>query len=130
MGNVFKTAVLLAALTGLLLLIGDWWAGPSGLIIALIIALVMNFVSYWFSDKIALSMAGAREVSEQEAPQLYQVVARVAAQARMPMPRVYVVENASPNAFATGRDPSHAAVAVTTGILRILNWDELEGVIG
>jgi heat shock protein HtpX len=127
---MLKTAFLLAALTGLLLLIGDWWAGPSGLTIALILALVMNFVSYWFSDKIALSMAGAREVSEQEAPDLYRVVARVAAEARLPMPRVYVVDNASPNAFATGRDPSHAAVAVTTGILRILNWDELEGVIG
>src|SRR5262245_10342491 len=130
MANTLKTALLLAALTGILLVAGDIIAGPNGVTIALIIAFVMNFVSYWFSDRIVLSMAGAREVTPNEAPELHQIVERVAAEARLPKPRVYVVENPSPNAFATGRDPNHAAVAVTTGILNVLNWDELEGVLG
>lgn len=129
MTNTLKTAALLAALTALLLVAGQLIAGPNGLTIALILAVVMNGMSYWFSDKIALAMTGAHEVSEAEAPELHDIVAEVAAMAGVPKPRVYVVENASPNAFATGRDPNHAAVAVTTGILRLLNRDELEGVL-
>lgn len=129
MSNAVKTALLLGALTALLLVIGEALAGTSGLELALVFALGMNFITYWFSDKIALSMAGAREVSEMEAPQLHTVVARVAALAHVPKPRVYIVDNASPNAFATGRDPNHAAVAVTTGILNVLTWEQLEGVL-
>jgi heat shock protein HtpX len=129
MGNALKTALLLGVLSGILLVGGYFIAGEQGLTIALIIALGMNFISYWFSDKIALSMAGAHEVTEAEAPQLHATVARVATLAGLPKPRVYVVNNPSPNAFATGRSPSHAAVAVTTGILNILSWDELEGVL-
>lgn len=128
--NILKTGLLLAALTGLLLLVGDALGGTSGLTIALILAAVMNLGSYWFSDKIALAMVGAHAVSVQEAPELYQIVAEVAAQADLPMPRVYIVNTASPNAFATGRDPKHAAVAVTAGILNILDADELAGVLG
>jgi heat shock protein HtpX len=124
-----KTALLLGVLTALLLAIGEALGGSSGLVLALIFSLGLNFVSYWYSDKIALSMAGAREVSEAEAPQLHAVVARVATLANVPKPKVYIVQSASPNAFATGRDPNHAAVAVTTGILGILTWDQLEGVI-
>ena len=130
MANTLKTAILLAALTGILLVVGNALFGTAGLTIALIIAFVMNFVSYWFSDRIVLSMAGAREVTPNEAPELHQIVERVAAEAHLPKPRVYVVENPSPNAFATGRDPNHAAVAATTGILNTLNWEELEGVLG
>jgi len=129
MANTLKTAVLLAALTALLLVVGQVLGGAGGMTIALIFALGMNAVSYWFSDKIALSMTGAREVSPEEAPQLHDLVADVAAKAGLPKPRVYVVQNSSPNAFATGRDPNHAAVAVTTGILNLLNRDELEGVL-
>jgi heat shock protein HtpX len=129
MGNAIRTALLLGALTGLLLVAGYLIGGQGGLTIALILAFGMNFISYWFSDKIALSMAGAREVSPEEAPELHSIVSRVALMAGLPKPRVYVVNNASPNAFATGRDPNHAAVAVTTGILNILNRDELEGVL-
>ncbi len=129
MSNAVKTALLLGVLTALLLAIGEALGGSSGLVLALIFSLGLNFVSYWYSDKIALSMAGAREVSEAEAPQLHAVVARVATLANVPKPKVYIVQSASPNAFATGRDPNHAAVAVTTGILGILTWDQLEGVI-
>lgn len=129
MSNAIKTALLLGALTGLLLLAGDLLGGQGGLTIALIFALGMNFVSYWFSDKIALSMTGAREVSPDEAPELHGIVARVALMAGLPKPRVYIVNSPSPNAFATGRDPNHAAVAATTGILDILTRDELEGVL-
>ena len=129
MSNAIKTALLLGALTGLLLLAGDLLGGQGGLTIALILALGMNFVSYWFSDKIALSMTGAREASPDEAPELHSIVARVALMAGLPKPRVYIVNNPSPNAFATGRDPNHAAVAVTTGILDMLTRDELEGVL-
>lgn len=112
--NVLKTFLFLAILTGLLLLIGAALGGSDGLTIALILAAVMNLGSYWFSDKLALAMAGAHVVSEQEAPELYQIVGEVADAARLPMPRVYVVNSGSPNAFATGRDPNHAAVAVTS----------------
>lgn len=129
MTNTIKTAVLLATLSALLLVVGEVLGGSGGLTIALILALAMNFISYWFSDKIALSMAGAQEVSPDEAPELHDIVAHVAALAGLPKPRVYVVQNSSPNAFATGRDPGHAAVAVTTGILGLLNREELEGVL-
>jgi heat shock protein HtpX len=127
--NFFKTVFLLTALTVLLLFIGRWLAGPSGMMIAFIFALGMNFFSYWFSDKIALSMAGAREVSEAEAPELHSIVHNLALQARLPTPRVYIVDSDSPNAFATGRDPNHAAVAVTSGIVRLLSRTELEAVL-
>jgi heat shock protein HtpX len=127
--NAFKTALLMIGLTLLLLLVGQVLGGVQGMTIAFLFALAMNFFSYWFSDKIALKMAGAREVSEAEEPQLHLLVGRVAQLAGVPKPRVYIVNNASPNAFATGRDPNHAAVAVTTGILRLLDTDELEGVI-
>lgn len=129
MTNTLKTTALLAVLTALLLVAGEVLGGAGGMTFALIIALGMNAISYWYSDKIALSMAGAHEVSEAEAPQLHDLVAEVADKARLPKPRVYVVENSSPNAFATGRDPNHAAVAVTRGILNLLNRDELEGVL-
>jgi heat shock protein HtpX len=127
--NFFKTVLLLTALTVLLLFIGRALAGPSGMMIAFIFALGMNFMSYWFSDKIALSMAGAREVSEADAPELHSIVNNLAMYARLPKPRVYLVESDSPNAFATGRDPQHAAVAVTSGILRMLTRPELEAVL-
>ncbi|HEX5417287.1 MAG TPA: zinc metalloprotease HtpX [Chloroflexota bacterium] len=127
--NALKTALLMLGLTLLLLIVGQVLGGAQGMTIAFLLALAMNFFSYWYSDKLALSMAGAREVSEAQEPQLHQLVARVAGLAGLPKPRVYIVNNASPNAFATGRNPQHAAVAVTTGILRLLDMDELEGVI-
>jgi heat shock protein HtpX len=127
--NTFKTVFLLTALTVILLLFGRIIGGTSGMIFCFILALGMNFVSYWWSDKIALAMAGAHEVSAQEAPELHSVVESLAMNARLPKPRVYIIETASPNAFATGRDPSHAAVAVTRGILQILNRTELEAVL-
>jgi heat shock protein HtpX len=122
--------MLLAALTALFLWIGQMLGGQNGLMFALVFTAVMNFVSYWFSDKIVLSMYGAREVSEQDAPELFQIVRGLAQSIGMPMPRVYITPQESPNAFATGRNPDHAAVAVTQGILRLLNRDELEGVLG
>jgi heat shock protein HtpX len=127
--NYIKTTVLLAALTGLLVIAGNMIGGHGGALIALIIAGVMNFFSYWFSDKIVLSMYGAKQVDEHEAPVLYRVVSRLVEKNGMPMPRVYIIHEATPNAFATGRSPSHAAVAATEGILRILNEEELEGVM-
>src|SRR5579884_899497 len=127
--NFLKTVLLLTALTVLLVLLGKAIAGTSGLVVALVFAALMNFFSYWFSDKIALAMSGAREVSYDEAPQLYRLVEQVAQWARLPRPRVYIIESESPNAFATGRDPNHAAVAVTTGILRLLDERELAGVL-
>ena len=130
MSNTVKSVLLLATLTGLLVVIGRVLGGNAGMILAFGLAVVMNFASYWFSDKIALTMAGAHEVSEAEAPQLYSIVSELAYRAGLPMPRVAVVETDSPNAFATGRDPEHAVVAVTTGILRILNRDELLAVLG
>jgi heat shock protein HtpX len=127
--NMLKTVMLLTALTVLMLFVGDVLGGRSGMMMALVFALVMNFGSYWFSDKVALSMAHAREVLPEEAPDLHRVVADLAINAGIPMPRVYVMETDSPNAFATGRNPAHAAVAVTTGLLNILTLDELRGVI-
>jgi heat shock protein HtpX len=129
MSNTFKTFILLAGLTALLLLIGQALAGRQGLYFALFMALIMNFVGYWFSDKIALAMSGAQAVSQDQAPDLHQMVERLSVQAGLPKPRVYIIPQDTPNAFATGRNPEHAAVAVTEGILRILKPQELEGVL-
>jgi len=128
-GNTFKTFILLAGLTVLLLLIGQALGGRSGLYFAFFMALVMNMVGYWFSDKIALAMSGAKQVSVNEAPELHQMIERLAVQAGLPKPRVYIIPQDTPNAFATGRNPEHSAVAVTQGILRILKPAELEGVL-
>jgi heat shock protein HtpX len=127
--NTIKTGLLLGALTGLLMLIGGWFGGQNGVVIAFFFAVVMNFGSYWFSDKIVLSMYHAKPVSEGDAPELYAMVKNLTLRASMPMPRVYIIPEDTPNAFATGRDEHHAVVAVTEGILRILGRDELEGVI-
>src|SRR5215510_4886709 len=129
MKNTLKTFILLAGLTALLLAIGNSLGGRNGLTIALVLAGVMNLVGYWFSDKIALSMSGAQPVSESEAPDLYRVVRELCQRAELPMPRLYVIPSATPNAFATGRNPDHSAVAVTSGIMSILSRDELEGVL-
>ena len=129
MGNLFKTALLLTALTCLLVMIGGAIGGQQGLTIALVMALVMNLVSYWFSDKIVLRMYRAQPVDEASAPGLYRMVRNLAMRAQIPMPRVYVIPTDTPNAFATGRNPQHAAVAVTEGIMRILDQEELEGVL-
>ena len=128
--NQFKTFFLMLVLTVLFILVGTATGGRSGAIYAFIFAALMNFFSYWFSDKIVLRMYGAKEVSQSEAPELYGIVAELTSKASLPMPKVYIMENDTPNAFATGRNPQHAAVAVTTGILRILSRDELMGVIG
>ena len=127
--NHVKTFFLLMVLTGLLLLIGAAMGGQAGLIIALVFALAMNFGAYWFSDKIALSMAHARPITADDDPQLYQLVAEQARLANMPMPKVYEIDDPSPNAFATGRNPQNATVAVTTGIRHILTREELAGVM-
>ncbi|MBI5492657.1 MAG: zinc metalloprotease HtpX [Deltaproteobacteria bacterium] len=128
--NYFKTAVLLAVLTVLLVFFGELIGGKQGAITALILAGVMNFGTYWFSDKIVLMMYGAKPVDEKEAPELFGVVRDLTMKAGMPMPKVYMMATETPNAFATGRNPSHAAVAVTTGIMKLLNREELTGVIG
>ena len=128
--NTLKTVFLMTFMTVLFLLIGTILGGREGLIFAFAIALVMNFISYWFSDKIVLMMYRAKEVSEAEAPRLYSIVSRVAIEAQIPLPRVFLIEDESANAFATGRNPNHAAVAATTGILKLLSDDELEGVLG
>jgi heat shock protein HtpX len=127
MANGVKTVLLLGALSGLLLVIGDLMGGANGLVIAFIIAAVMNLGSYWFSDKIVLRMYRAQEVSAGHP--LHSIVARLAQRASLPMPKVYIIPDASPNAFATGRNPSHAAVAATQGIMQVLSEHELEGVI-
>jgi heat shock protein HtpX len=129
MGNTVKTALLLGALTGLLMLIGGLIGGRGGVYIAFIFALILNFGSYWFSDKIVLKMYKAQEVSESVAPELYSIVRNLALKAALPMPRVYIIPEETANAFATGRNAEHAVVAVTAGIMRILNREELEGVI-
>jgi heat shock protein HtpX len=129
MSNALKTTVLLAALTVLFVLLGGMVGGEQGLILAFLFAAVMNFVSYWWSDKIVLRMYGAQEVTEAEAPEFYHLVRNLATRAGLPMPRVYVIPTDTPNAFATGRNPQHASVAATEGILRILTRDELEGVM-
>lgn len=130
MSSGLKTAVLLGALTGLLVGLGYIIGGSSFALIALIFAGVMNFVAFWFSDKLALRMAGAREVTREEAPGLHAMVEEVATLAGVPKPKVFIIQNESPNAFATGRNPEHAVVAVTTGIQRILTDRELRAVIG
>jgi heat shock protein HtpX len=126
--NAAKTALLLGAMTGLFLLIGEALGGSQGLVLGFMFAVVTNFVSYFFSDKIVLSSYGAQEVGPDH--RLYRIVGRLAERAGLPMPRCYVIPQASPNAFATGRNPHHAAVAATEGILQILNDDELAGVLG
>ena len=128
--NTLKTASLMVGLTLVLVWAGAAFGGQSGMTIALIFALAMNGFSYWFSDKIVLKMYKAQEVSESEAPELHSMVRRLSQRAELPMPKVYIMNQDQPNAFATGRNPSHAAVAVTTGIMRILEQEELEGVIG
>ena len=128
--NTLKTATLMVGLTLVLVWAGAAFGGQSGMTIALIIALAMNGFSYWFSDKLVLKMYKAQEVSESEAPELYSMVRRLSQRAELPMPKVYIINQDQPNAFATGRNPAHAAVAVTTGLMRILDQNELEGVIG
>ena len=128
--NHFKTFLLMLVLTALLIVVGSVIGGKNGAIYFFIFAALINFVTYWFSDKIVLRMYGAKEVSQAEAPELYQIVGELVNKASLPMPKVYIMENDTPNAFATGRNPEHAAVAVTSGILRILSKEELMGVIG
>lgn len=122
--------VLMVTLTLMLVFVGGLLGGKSGMTFALIMAFGINFITYWFSDKIVLKMYGAKQVTEAEAPELYSMVRRLSQRAELPMPKVYVMEQDQPNAFATGRNPQHGAVAVTTGIVRILSREELEGVIG
>lgn len=127
--NTFKATILLATLTGLLIVTGSVLGGQTGMVIAFGLAIVMNMGAWWFSDKIALRMSGAREVSLDEAPDLHRIVEALSAQAGLPKPRVYLIETETPNAFATGRSPGKSAVAATTGLMRILNRDELAGVM-
>jgi heat shock protein HtpX len=128
--NGFRTTILLAALTALVVWIGHMVGGPNGAVMALIMAGAMNFFSYWFSDKIVLKMYGAQEITANDDPELYGLVRDLTARAGLPMPRVYMIPEETPNAFATGRNPEHAAVAVTQGIRRILNKRELAAVLG
>ncbi|HWR39508.1 MAG TPA: zinc metalloprotease HtpX [Patescibacteria group bacterium] len=127
--NTLKTTALLALLTGLLVAVGAAFGGKTGMMIMFMVAMGMNFFSYWYSDKMVLSMYGAREVTATEAPDLVRMVSGLAQAAKMPMPKVYIMDTDAPNAFATGRDPEHGVVAVTTGIMRALNYDELRGVV-
>jgi len=129
MFNLVKTAVLMAAITALFMLIGSYVGGQTGMLIALLVAVGMNFFAYWFSADMVLKMYNAREVDASSAPQFYGMVAELAQRAGLPMPRVYLIDEAAPNAFATGRNPEHAAVAATTGILRVLSERELRGVM-
>ena len=129
MGKFFKTAILLAVLTSLVVLIGNAIGGQQGMLIAFVLAAAMNFGSYWFSDRIVLTMYRAQPIEESQAPDLYRIVRRLVTKAGIPMPRVYLIPGDAPNAFATGRNPEHAAVAVTEGIMRLLDDDELEGVL-
>jgi heat shock protein HtpX len=127
--NTIKTVFLLALLSGLLVVAGNLLGGQSGALVALGLAVVLNISTYWFSDRIALAFAKARQVTEAEAPDLYKLVGQLAQEANMPMPRVYLIEQPAPNAFATGRDPQHAVVAVTSGILEIASPRELRAVL-
>jgi len=129
MFNLLKTAVLMAAITALFMLIGGYVGGRQGMVVALLIALGLNFFSYWFSDKLVLKMYNAREVDETSAPQFHRMIAELVQRAGLPMPRVYVIDEAAPNAFATGRNPEHAAVAATTGIMQVLSANELRAVM-
>ena len=127
--NVIKTAFLLTALTMLLVVGGQALAGRQGMTIALVMAVAMNGIAYFFSDKVALRSSGARPVTREQAPRLYASVERLAARGNLPMPKVYIIPQAAPNAFATGRNPRHAAVAATEGLLQVMNDDELDGVV-
>ncbi|MBC8055617.1 MAG: zinc metalloprotease HtpX [Rhizobiales bacterium] len=129
MFNLMKTAVLMAAITALFMAIGSLLGGRTGMMLALVVALGMNFFSYWFSDKLVLKMYNAQQVDETSAPQFYRMVAELAQRAQLPMPKVYLINEDAPNAFATGRNPENAAVAATTGILRVLSERELRGVM-
>jgi heat shock protein HtpX len=129
MSNIFKTALLLGALTVLLVFIGGAIGGQQGMLVAFVLALGMNFFAYWFSDKMVLAMYRAQPIEESQAPALYRIVRTLATRGGIPMPRVYLIPAETPNAFATGRNPQHAAVAVTEGIMRILDEEELEGVL-
>jgi heat shock protein HtpX len=129
MFNLVKTAILMAAITGLFIVVGAMLGGQEGMVMALIFAIGMNFFSYWFSDKLVLKMTNAQEVDEGSAPQFYEMIRELANKANLPMPRVYLIEEDSPNAFATGRNPENAAVAATTGIMRVLSNRELRGVM-
>ncbi|MGH7308711.1 MAG: zinc metalloprotease HtpX [Candidatus Rokuibacteriota bacterium] len=129
MSHIFKTAMLLAVLTAMLVLIGGAVGGQQGMLVAFVLALVMNFFSYWFSHRIVLAMYRAQPIDEAQSPRVYAMVRRLATRAGIPMPRVYLIPSETPNAFATGRNPEHAVVAVTEGILRLLDEDELEGVL-
>ncbi len=127
--RIFRTTFLLVALTLMLMMVGQYWGGRSGMSIGLGFAIFGNAIAYFFSDKIALLSSGAKPVSREQLPRLYAVMERLAAKANLPLPKLYVVPEAAPNAFATGRNPRHASVAVTEGLLQLLNDDELEGVI-
>jgi heat shock protein HtpX len=129
MGNAFKTFMLLTGLTLFLLFVGQVLGGQRGMVMALVFAAVLNFVSYFFSDKIAIMSSGAKPVTREQLPRIYDIVERLCAKTGLPMPKLYVIPTNSPNAFATGRNPQHASVAVTQGILQILNDDEMEGVL-
>jgi len=129
MGNNFKTAILLAVMTAFIVWVGQMMGGTNGMLIALILAAGMNFFSYWFSDKIVLRMYKAREATPDEAPQVYETVNKLAVSAGLPMPKIYIIPEESPNAFATGRNPEHAVVAVTEGLLKLMNREEVEGVL-
>ncbi len=129
MFNLMKTAILMAAITVLFMLIGRWMGGQAGMMLALVVAIGMNFFSYWFSDQIVLKMYSAREVDDSTAPQFVGMVRELAQRAGLPMPKVYLIDEDAPNAFATGRNPEHAAVAATTGIIRSLSARELRGVM-
>jgi heat shock protein HtpX len=129
MGNWFKTTLLMAALTALIVFVGNLLGGQNGMVLAFILAIGMNFFSYWFSDKIVLRMYHAQEATPSESPELHQIVTGLAQRANIPMPRIYIIPEDSPNAFATGRNPEHAVVAVTEGLLKLMNRDELEGVL-
>ena len=127
MSNMLKTTVFLALLTGLFIAVGGLLGGRSGMVMAFVFALVMNFVSYWFSDKIVLKMYGAQPIGEAEAPVVHRIVRTLATKAGIPMPKLYLIPSESPNAFATGRNPQHAAVAVTSGIMRIMDDEGARG---
>jgi heat shock protein HtpX len=129
MGNWFKTTLLLGALTLLIVWIGHFLGGQQGMVIAFVLAMGMNFFSYWFSDKIVLSMYRAKEISPEEGPELYGIVRGIAERANLPMPRIYLIPEQAPNAFATGRNPEHAVVAVTQGLLKLMNREEITGVL-
>ena len=129
MTSMIKTGMLMAALTAVFMVAGQALGGRGGMMLALMMAVGMNFFAYWFSDKMVLKMSGAQEATQAEAPELHQMVAKLAQRADLPMPKVYIIHKDTPNAFATGRNPDHAAVAVTTGLTNILKKDELEGVL-